>query len=505
MDCWTVFYNMMWTLVILFFTWVIYDWLSDLAWMRKYSMTGPIPWPLLKNLPYIMTASLDKLEASAGKKYGPCSVSIMGTTRSVYVSDINLLKKIFIEDHVKFQNRFRMEILENYPMGYSLLALRDEAWKRVRSIVTPSFSSGKIKLMVNEVNYCGELLTKGLESKAQNGETIDVWRHFGCYTMDVIAATAFGLKTDSYNNPEGKFVSLAQKVLGESIFSPFLIVASYFPRLCGILTNKFGVSFYFPKDSLTFFTDVLKELIEERKKRLDKKNVDLLQLMLNAELDDTVDKELQKTLDIHELLGQGVTVFIAAYETTTSLLSYLSYILATHPDVQEKLIEEIDEHIHDVLNDTNYGTVMGLTYLDQVINETLRIYPPVARHHRSTTNDQDVQLDGYWFPADVDITFSIYHIHHSPEFYPEPEKFKPERFTTEEKAKRDPFTFLPFGHGPRNCIGMRLGLLEAKIAVVHILKQVKFVKCAETQIPLELSHENFLKPKKPIKVGLQLR
>lgn len=509
MDLWTIFSNSVTALIILFITWCIYDCLCDIAWLRKYNLKGPIPLPLVKNLIPNFFKPLDKQEAQYIKEvgtHGPCRVGIVGCIRAIYIYDVDLLKKIMIKDHLQFQNRFSIEGMNPYPVDYGLLSLKDEEWKRVRNIITPSFSAGKIKMMVPEMNYCGELLCKGLMEKATAGETIESRKHFGCYTMDVIAATAFGLRTDAYSNPQEKFVSLASKVFSQSIFGPALLFALHFPTITKFLHNTFNWSVFYPVDSLKFFTEVVRELIEDRKKNEDKSRVDLLQQMMNAELqEESLEQQTKKKLDIHELLGQGFFIFIAGYETTAGLLSYLSYFLAIYPEIQEKLIEEIDEHIKDVSTDIKYDTVMEMKYLEQVINETLRFYPPVARMNRTTSKNQDIQVDGHWFPADTLVGFSIYMIHHMPEYYPEPEQFKPERFSPEEKAKRDPFVFMPFGHGPRNCIGMRLGLLEAKIAVIHVLKKVKFVKCAETQIPLEIIHETFLRPKKPIKVGVELR
>lgn len=298
----------------------------------------------------------------------------------------------------------------------------------------------------------------------------------------------------------GFFLTIVIRELLQSLFSV------YFPRVTKFVLDLFNTSAFYPVDSLGFFTNVIKELIEDRKKEVDTHRVDLLQLMLNAELQDEAgDSQTVKRLTIDELLGQGFLVFIAGYETTASLLSYVAYVLATNPDVQDKLIKEIDEQIHNIDTDVKYETVMEMKYLEQVINETLRHYPPVARMDRTTSKDQDVQIDGHWFPANTLVGFSIYLMHHLPQYWPEPDKVKPERFSPEEKAKRDPFVFMPFGQGPRNCIGMRLALLEAKIAVIHTLKKVKFVQCKETQVPLELIHETFLRPKDPIKVGMQLR
>ncbi|XP_045167948.2 cytochrome P450 3A14-like isoform X2 [Mercenaria mercenaria] len=400
-----------------------------------------------------------------------------------------------------------MEDFDPWPMNKTLLSLKDEQWKRVRNIITPTFSAGKLKKMTKEINYCAELLTSGLIEKAKSGEEVDSRKHLGCYTMDVIAGTAFGIRTDAYNNPDDSFVSLAQKVFGQASLNPSTLLAILFPDLAWFLMKMFGISFFFPKDSLAFFVDVIKKIIKERQEKCDTERTDMLQLMMNAELQGETEDGTQsaKKLSLDELLGQGIIGFVAGYETTASLLTFMSYVLATHLDVQKKLLDEIDEHVPDGATEVSYDIVMEMPYLDQVINETLRMYPPITKMNRTTSKQEDVEIDGYWFPHDTNISYSIWQVHHCLGLYPEPEKFIPERFTSEEKAKRDPFVFMPFGHGPRNCIGMRLALLEAKIATVAILRKLKFVKCAETEENLQLIKGTFLKPKNPIKVGVVLR
>ncbi|XP_060554895.1 cytochrome P450 3A14-like [Ruditapes philippinarum] len=497
------------TVLLLWIISVIYEWLSHLAWRRKYKLRGDFPLPLVGNLFSVTGQKWEKVDDKMLEKYGPVSVITFGKFTTINVSDTGLLKKIFIKDHLNFQNRFTAESLDTWPMNQTLIALKGDQWKRVRHIVTPTFSTGKIKMMVKEMNYCAGLLTTGLMEKAKAGESIDSRKHFGCYTMDVIAGTAFGIRTDSYNNPDEQFVSLAQQVFGQSALNPLIMFAVFFPRIGSFMVQWLGVCLFYSKKALSFFTDVIKAIINERQEKGDTGRTDMLQLMMNANFEVGTEETKEnsqsgKKLLLDELLGMGIVVFAAGYETTALLLTYLSYILATHPDVQDKLLKEVDQHFPSDDTEVRYDVVMEMPYLDQVICETLRMYPPVNKMNRVASKN-DIEIDGHWFPQDTIIGFSIWQVHHSLGYYPEPEQFKPERFTHEEKAKRDPFVFMPFGHGPRNCIGMRLALLEAKIATVSVLRKLKFVKCPETAEHLDLIKETFMKPKNPVKVGVVVR
>lgn len=499
-------FNVLIALLALFLTSIIYDWLALLHFRRKYKLKGPFPVPLFGNLLEIFFYKLPDLEQK-NSKYGATQFGSLGCVGFINIYDTELLKKILIKDHVKFQNRFSLEGLEPPPIDHSLLVLRDAHWKRVRSIVTPTFSVAKLKMMTQEMNHCSDQLVKGLIDKAAAGEPVEAEKHFGCFTMDTIASTAFGLRTNSYNDPDDHFVSSAKKVFGQGVLgNPLVILAFLFPKFALFLTRYFNFSAFWPLDSVRYFSDAIKQIIHKRKETNDTSRTDLLQLMLNAELQNEEDstEQSQKKLSLDELLAQGFLVFIGGYDTTKTLLTFLSYVLATHPDIQDTLIHEVDECVPKD-GDVTYDTVMEMQYLDQVICETLRMYPPLLRMNRTTSNNQDVEIDGHWFPAGVGIQFSIWRMHHDPANYPEPDRFIPERFSPDEKKTRDPFLFIPFGNGPRNCIGMRMATLEAKIATVSILRRLKFIRCPETQDNLELVQETFLRTKQPIKVGVELR
>ena len=154
---------------------------------------------------------------------------------------------------------------------------------------------------------------------------------------------------------------------------------------------------------------------------------------------------------------------LAGYETTSTALSYATYVLATHPEVQQKLHEHIDEHFHpetEYIMPT-YEIISEMDYLHMFIRETLRIFPiaPTAVSHQSA---DDFQLKNFGtIPAGTLITIDMHNLHNNPDFWGllDPQQFHPERFET----KRYPMAWLPFGAGPRNCIGMRFALLEMKM------------------------------------------
>ncbi|CAF3796917.1 unnamed protein product [Rotaria sordida] len=359
------------------------------------------------------------------------------------------------------------------PLEHGLLALKDEQWKNARSIVSPTFSTAKLKAMYGLMNEISDMYYKRLLEYADKQEIFDI-KAYAYLLLDVIN----------------------------------LIIS---PRLASYLGKK-GYSM-FPKDAIDYTTNLVNQILARRRQRLERRN-DFIQMMIDHEEDETnqqTDKKeqqpqqqwgtLKKTLNDKEIFSQAVIFLVAGYETTSILMSCFFYVMATEPVIQEKVYEEICQELGD--DEVTHEKLNQLPYLDMVISETLRMYPPGIRFDRVASCDY--QLGNYHIPKGSIINVSVYPIHHDPNVWPDPEKFIPERFLPAEKAKRHPMTYLPFGDGPRNCIGMRFALLEAKLGIAKALRVVEFQKCEKTQVPLQLGKLEIVNSKNGIWVRVVRR
>ncbi|XP_013394387.1 cytochrome P450 3A4 [Lingula anatina] len=482
---------------------------------RKFGLPGPTPLPLLGHMVDLMKNGVSEFDRNVTQSYGKVTALSSGIFGNILgdimITDPDMLKEVMVKQASIFTDRNLNSDTQMKPFDKSVFAVKGEEWKQMRSTLTPTFSSGRLRRMEDIILRCANTLVENLKKKAKAGESFDnkIW---GRFTMDVICATAFGIEVDSLNNPNHPFVKNAEIATHFSITDPFIFLILFFPRLMKkmepILRHVPG--FRGLLGSFRYFGEVTKDILEKRSEAPEGHYNDFMQLMLTAhtlstsELSDD-EKEVQKwkkkALTTEEIAGNGLLFFIAGYGTANDTLGYTSYLLATHPEVQQRLLEEIDDVLQGA--EPTYDNVSKLTYLEQVINESMRLYPVGLRQDRVPTRDTTV--NGLFIPKGTVVIIPIYAIHMDPEKYPDPEKFDPERFTPEAKAKRNPFCYLPFGMGPRSCIGMRLALLEMKIILVKVLQNFTLKTCAETQIPLVLSKSDAMRPEKPIMLKVEER
>uniref|UniRef100_A0A8D1EY95 Cytochrome P450 3A n=2 Tax=Sus scrofa TaxID=9823 RepID=A0A8D1EY95_PIG len=456
---------------------------------KKLGIPGPKPLPYFGSvLEY--RKGMWHFDNKCFKKYGKMWGFYDGRQPVLAMRDPEMIKAVLVKEcYSAFTNR------RNFgPAGVMKNAIsvaKDEQWKRVRTLLSPTFTSGKLKEMFPIIAQYGDMLVRNLRKEAEKGNSINTKEIFGAYSMDVITSTAFGVNVDSLNNPRDPFVQYARKLLRFDFLDPFILSIILFPFLSPFF-EVLDITL-FPRSSVKFFTQSVKRMKESRLKDQQMRRVDLLQLMINSQ--NSKETDAHKALSDQELVAQSIIFIFAGYETTSSSLSFLAYILATHPDVQQKLQEEIDATFPSKAL-PSYDSLAQMEYLDMVVNEILRLYPIAARLERVCK--KDVEIHGVSVPKGTVMMVPVFSIHRDPELWPEPEEFRPERFSKKNKDTINPYTYLPFGTGPRNCIGMRFALMNMKLALVRVLQNFSFKPCKETQTPLKLSSQGLIQPEKPI-------
>ena len=306
---------------------------------------------------------------------------------------------------------------------------------------------------------------------------------YSSLTLEIILSTAFGIKAEVQTDPDETFLKKAR----ESFRFPFILrIVGRLPILKTLLRVVMRL-----RGSMGYFGQIAMEMIHQRREQGDNQRQDLMQLMLTAH-DESTAQGGSKLTD-GEIVAQCVAFLLGGHETSMITLSTVSYLLALNEDIQEKLRNEIRQKIEKVPGTSLYEISHGIEYLDCVISETQRLYPPAHQLNRECT--EDCKVNGIPVPKGMEIIIPFYALHHDPDAWENPEKFDPERFEGPAKDTRHPYQFLPFGAGPRNCIGMRFALMEIRIALVKILMKYKFVRSPETQVPMVMHAGNTLSPK----------
>ncbi|CAH0564732.1 unnamed protein product [Brassicogethes aeneus] len=434
---------------------------------------------------------------------------------NLLVKDPELIKQITVKDFDHFVDH-RVLIPEEVDplLGKNLFSLTGQRWRDMRATLSPSFTSSKMKFMFSLMADAAHDFVQHFKNKNEKIVTVEMKDTFTRYTNDVIATTAFGIKVDSLENRDNEFYLMGKEatdfsgVIKNLKFFGYMIVPWLF--------KIFSVSL-FGKELSRFFRGLITDTIRTREEKHIVRN-DMINLLMEArkgsinKQDDettsvdtgfaTVEEsevgkaKVQKHLTDEDITAQALIFFFAGFDTVASIMCFMAYELGVSQEIQDRLREEIEHTMKENKGKLTYESLLKMKYMDMVVTETLRKWPVAIGSDRICTKPYTIEPKTpeekpVLLEKNTVISLPIFAIHRDPKFYPEPEKFDPERFSDKNKDKIVPYTYLPFGAGPRNCIGSRFAILEIKVLFYHILSNFKIVPVEKTTIPLKLSKKTF--------------
>ncbi|RZV10474.1 cytochrome P450 [Natrinema hispanicum] len=399
------------------------------------------------------------------------SYQVFGTDACM-VAHPDAIQQVLLDDHEAYE---KGEVLTRNladAMGEGLFVTDGDQWQDQRTQVQPAFYRNRLNTYVPEMRATAEETVE----KWRDGAVVDVNERMAETTMDVLGRTLFGV--DVTENPVVSEASDA--ILTRFDTSRFW---SFLPDSLPTPTNR---RYRRKLDALQTFVDELAQ--QRREQQPENRGDDLLSILVGfVEASDLTQEELRDNM---------VTFLFAGHETTALGLTYTLLCLAQHPDEQAKLQTEVDAVCDGAVTAED---LPELERTEHVIDEALRLYPPVYMFFREAT--RDVELQGYKIPAGTTLVLPQWAVHRDPAWWDDPEAFRPDRFVGD--VDRPEYAYFPFGGGPRHCIGMRFARMEMKTVLATILREYTFNLVSDPDPDLIASTN--LKPDEPIEIKLHER
>lgn len=417
-------------------------------------------------------------------------VGIYNFTRpSLMVLDVDLVKTVLQTNFASFhENGLKIDPELDPLLASNPFFTYGEKWATGRKRLTYAFSSMRLKILLETVKQVCEKFEGYLDKKtSKTGRAeFELKDLFARFTAQVVSSAGFGVDGMCFdeNKENESFYAMGKSFLHPSTWNNFIFTVVFFiPSLARILNARF-----IPKRIDRYFRTIIADVMEQRRKEATPRN-DFLQLMVDLERTEG-DKFDPETLTAH-----AVSFFIDGYETSSTVLSFIGFYLSTHPKVQEKLREEIISVLMKYDGVITYDALKEMTYMDQVLSESQRMIPTLGFLDKVCTEEIELKgSDGLVCRVQrgTHILIPISGLQEDSRYWENPKTFDPERFSPERKQSIQRFAYLPFGEGPRICVGMRMAQLQIKACLATFLRKYSLELSPKTRLPLKMTASTFL-------------
>ncbi|XP_037050890.1 probable cytochrome P450 6a21 [Bradysia coprophila] len=415
------------------------------------------------------------------------------------ILDLDLVKSILIKDFNNFVDRGMYNNPDEDPLSGHLLAIEGAKWRNIRNKLSSTFTSGKMKMMFPIIqSYSHDLVNLVEQLSTKDTKGFDIKAVCTRFTADVIGSCGFGLECNALKDENSEMLRMGEFF---DLRDPWVRLNFFFVNVFPNFAKRFKMKVT-PKFIVDFFMPVIKQTYDYRVNSDDVKRNDFMSLLIQIMKSGQVRHgDGTEAMTFNELAAQAFLFFVAGFETSSTTMTLALYEIAYRSDIQEKLRKEIVEVEKHHNGEITYEAIGEMTYLDQIVNETLRLYTPVSQLFRICINDYKVLGTNFVIPKGMPVMIPVHAIHHDSRYYYDPEVFNPDRFSHEELKKRSHYSFLPFGDGPRNCMGMRFGQMQVKLGIATMIKNFKFSFHENTTYPLWLDTRGvMLMPLHPIRL-----
>jgi len=386
------------------------------------------------------------------RDYGDIAYLRIGTLRFYWLFHPDLARDVLVTQAKRFRRTGRqVEVLREWD-GDGLVTSDGDFWRRQRRLVQPAFSAGRLPDYARQMTTAtSRLVDRWLKEQP---DRIEVNTAMTDLTLEIMAGTFFGASLSRQSRQLGEAVAILSEYATREIGKPFSL-----PNWVPLPSIRRKLR------AIRYLNETIDAMIRERRTSKEDRG-DLLSMLLHA----TDDEGDGKGLTDEQVRHEAMTLFLAGHDTTAGTLPWVWYLLAKHPDAHARLVEELERALQG--RTPTADDLPQLRYTHMVVKETLRLYPQ-AYVLFARVAAEDVELGGYRIPRGSQLYPVPFTIHHDPRWYPEPERFEPERFTPERFDRLPSCAWIPFGAGPRACIGAAFATMEMVLVVATIMQRVQ--------------------------------
>jgi cytochrome P450 len=411
--------------------------------------------------------------ARLAREYGDIVMFKVGPQRMALLNHPDYVEDVLVTRARLFKKGRALERAKRF-LGEGLLTAEGDAHLRQRRLVQPSFHKQRV------TGYADAMVARASRTadRWRDGEELDVGAQMNQLTLTIVGDTLFGTDVES------DAMSVRQALT--DVFEVFPLtmspLAPFLERLPLPMVRRY-------KRAVATLDRLVYRIINERRQQASDRG-DLLSMLLLARDEEGDGAHLTDT----QVRDETMTLFLAGHETTANALTWTWHLLSQHPDVERRLHQEIDA----VLDDRRAGAddVARLPYTRMVLAESMRCYPPAWGIGRRAI--EDVEIGGYTIPRGTVVLFSQYLLHRDPRFFPEPERFDPDRWLPERQQARPRFAYFPFGGGNRVCIGESFAWMEGILVLATLARRWRLERFETSPVPTKALIT--LRPARPIRM-----
>ncbi len=400
--------------------------------------------------------------------------------RKVYVTtNLDAIRYVLQVNQKNYQKSPAYKQLK-LALGNGLVTSEGDFWRKQRRMAQPAFYKTQLNELFDKMKGVAEDFCEALEQKRGQKESFDIAPEMMQVTSDIVLKALFSTFREQDKEEMAETMHFAQEHIIRRTVSPWTIPFGYL--------NGREKRF---KAAMEDFNSTIYDLIDERLHSPNPPN-DLLTMLVQ-----TRDEKTGLGMNNQQLRDEAITMYSAGHETSANALNWTLMALAKEPEIVAKMRAEIEKVIGD--RTPTFADLRQLQYVKQVIEEGMRLYPPAYAIGREPLEADEII--GYDIPKKAIILMSVYAVQRDPKYYPNPDKFDPERFSPEAIKQRPKLAYMPFGAGPRMCIGNHFAMMEMQLLLTLLIRRFDFV--LDESHPIETDALITLKPKTGIKMWIR--